>query len=113
MEVGFDIQVTDNYAAMDEVPVGGGELRLVTPKPTHDDAGASMAAIGFPLRHTDVHAKVAGMSAIYTVSQTFENPYDEPLDAVYLFPLGDEAAVTQYSITIGDRTIAGEIEKKE
>jgi Ca-activated chloride channel family protein len=111
--VGFDLQVTDNYAAMDEVPVSGGELRLVTPKPSHDDAGASMAAIGFPLRHTDVHAKVAGMSAIYTVSQTFENPYDEPLDAVYLFPLGDEAAVTQYAITIGDRTIAGEIEKKE
>lgn len=109
MQVGFDLEVTDNYAAMDEVPVSGGELRLVTPKPTPD----AQTAIAFPLRHTDVHAKVAGMSAIYTVSQTFENPYDQALDAVYLFPLGDEAAVTRYSITIGDRTIVGEIENKE
>src|SRR5678810_66133 len=53
------------------------------------------------------------MSAMYTVAQTFENPYDEPIDAVYVFPLGDEAAITSYSIVIGDRTIAGEIKKKE
>lgn len=111
--VGFDIEVTDNYAAMDEVPVSGGELRLVAPHPMHDDSGAAVTAIGFPLRHTDIHAQVAGMSALYTVTQTFENPFDEPIDAVYVFPLGDEAAVTRYSITIGDRTIAGEIEKKE
>ena len=112
VQVSVDVQV-DSYAAMDEVPVAGGELRLVTPRPSHDDAGADVRAIAFPLRHTDVRAKVDGMAAIYTVTQTFENPYDEPLDAVYLFPLGAEAAITEYSITIGDRTIAGEIEKKE
>jgi Ca-activated chloride channel family protein len=110
--VQVNVQV-DAYAAMDEVPVSGGELRLVTPRPTHDDTGAEVSAIAFPLRHTDVHAKVDGMAAIYTVTQTFENPFDEPLDAIYLFPLGDEAAITSYAITIGDRTIAGEIEKKE
>lgn len=79
----------------------------------HDADGRSVTAIGFPLKHTDIHARVAGMSALYTVTQTFENPFDEPIDAVYVFPLGDEAAVTRYSITIGDRTIAGEIETKE
>jgi len=112
VNVQVDVQV-DAYAAMDEVPVSGGELRLVTPRPTHDDTGASRSAIAFPLRHTDVHAQVDGMAAIYTVTQTFENPFDEPIDAVYLFPLGDEAAITDYAITVGDRTIAGEIQKKE
>ena len=111
--VDVQIEVTDNYAAMEEVPVGGGELRLVAPRPMKDDSGASVTAIAFPLRHTDVRTKVSGMSAIYTVTQTFENPYDEPIDAVYVFPLGDEAAVTDYAIVIGERTIAGEIKRKQ
>jgi Ca-activated chloride channel family protein len=107
------IDITDNFAAMEEVPVGGGELRLVTPRQTTDDSGATVQAIAFPLRHTDVRTKVSGMSAIYTVTQTFENPYDEPIDAVYVFPLGDEAAVNDYAIVIGERTIKGDIKKKE
>ncbi|HEY0993673.1 MAG TPA: VIT domain-containing protein [Kofleriaceae bacterium] len=104
---------SDNFAAMEEVPVGGGELRLVEPRKTHDDAGAPVTAIAFPLKHTDVQTKVSGMSAMYTVTQTFENPYDEAIDAVYVFPLGDGAAVTSYAIVIGDRTIAGEIKKRD
>jgi Ca-activated chloride channel family protein len=110
---GVDVTANDNFAAMQEVPVGGGELRLAEPRKTKDDAGASVTAIAFPLRHTDVQTKVSGMSAMYTVTQTFENPYDEAIDAVYVFPLGDEAAVTSYAIVIGERTIAGEIKKKD
>ncbi|MEO8548907.1 MAG: VIT domain-containing protein, partial [Kofleriaceae bacterium] len=113
LAVDVDITVDGNFAAMDEVPVGGGELRLVAPRPATDPSGASVRAIAFPLRHTDVATKVAGMEAQYTVTQTFENPYDEPIDAVYVFPLGAEAAVTNYAIVIGERTIAGEIKKKE
>src|SRR5690242_18135020 len=78
-----DVEITDNFAAMEEVPVAGGELRLVAPRPTKADDGAALQAIAFPLRHTDVRTKISGMAAIYTVTQTFENPYDEPLDAVY------------------------------
>jgi Ca-activated chloride channel family protein len=110
---GVEATGTDNFAAMDEVPVAGGELRLVEPRRTQDASGASVTAIMFPLRHTDVQTKVSGMSAMYTVAQTFENPYDEPIDAVYVFPLGDEAAITSYAIVIGERTIAGEIKKKD
>ena len=114
LRVDFQVDVTaDNYAAMEEVPVAGGELRLVAPRETIDDHGARLAEIAFPLLHTDVAAKVSGMSAMYTVTQTFENPYDEPIDAVYVFPLGDEGAITSYAIVIGDRTVAGEIKKKE
>ncbi len=123
-DVQVSIEVTESYAAMDEIPVGGGELRFVAPRPMRGPAGAhdgaskrtlasgEMQAIAFPLRHTDVRTKVSGMSAIYTIEQTFENPYDEPIDAVYVFPLGDEAAVTEYAIVIGERTVAGVIKKK-
>jgi len=112
VELAVDVETGDNFAAMAEVPVGGGELRLIEPRRTHDSSGASVAAIMFPLRHTDVRTRVSGMSAIYTVIQTFDNPFDEPIDAVYVFPLGDGAAVTGYAISIGERTIAGEIKKK-
>src|SRR5262245_17039604 len=111
--VAVDVAFDGNFAAMEEVPVGGGELRLVEPRKTHDASGASVAQIAFPLRHTDVRTKVSGMSAMYTVTQTFENPYDEPIDAVYVFPLGDGAAVTDYAIVIGERTIAGEIKTRD
>lgn len=60
--------------------------------------------IGFPLRHTDVHARVVGTMVVTTVLQVFENPLTEPTDAVYVFPLGDHAAVSAYRIEIGARS---------
>lgn len=112
-QIGVAVTVSHSYAAMDEIPVAGGELRLVEPKQITRDDGAHVDTIAFPLRHTDIKARVVGMSALYTVEQTFENPYDEPIDAVYVFPLGDESAVTRYQIVIGDRTIDGEIKQRD
>lgn len=114
------------YAAMDEVPVVGGELRLIAPQVVdvaHFDAapGAPPAAdppaprqevMSFPLRHTAITAKVAGLVGVYEIEQQFENPFSSPLEAVYLFPLGDDGAVSGYEITIGDRVIKGEIKER-
>jgi len=47
------------------------------------------------------------------VTQTFENPFTKPLEAVYVFPLPDEAAVDNMEIKIGDRIIKGNIKKRE
>jgi Ca-activated chloride channel family protein len=113
MSADVSIGTSGGYAAMDEVPAQGGELRLVEPKWTTPADGPADEIIGFPLRHTDVHAHVAGMMATYTIEQTFENPFDEAIEAVYVFPLGDEAAVSGYRIKIGSRTITGEIQKRE
>ncbi|NES23011.1 MAG: after-VIT domain-containing protein [Symploca sp. SIO3E6] len=67
----------------------------------------------FPLKHTQVDAKVAGNVSQVEVTQTFSNPFEEPLEAVYVFPLPEEAAVSDMEITIGDRVIKGEIKKRE
>ncbi|WP_249068550.1 VIT domain-containing protein [Argonema antarcticum] len=67
----------------------------------------------FPLKHTEVKAKVSGNLSRVEVTQTFENPYTEPLEAVYVFPLPDEAAVDDMEIKIGDRIIKGNIKKRE
>ncbi len=67
----------------------------------------------FPLKHTEVQAKIAGNVSRVEVTQTFENPFTKPLEAVYVFPLPDEAAVDDMEITIGDRIISGDIKKRE
>ncbi|MFN6559042.1 MAG: VIT domain-containing protein [Nostoc sp. ChiSLP01] len=67
----------------------------------------------FPLKHTEVLAKVAGNLSRVEVIQSFENPFTQPLEAVYIFPLPDEAAVDDMEIKIGARTIKGNIKKRE
>ncbi|MCL1472855.1 Hsp70 family protein [Argonema antarcticum] len=67
----------------------------------------------FPLKHTEVQAKIAGNLSRVEVTQTFENPFTEPLEAVYIFPLPDEAAVDDMEIKIGSRIIKGNIKKRE
>ena len=65
------------------------------------------------LKHTDVDAKVSGNIAEVEVVQTFANPYDQPLEAIYKFPLPDDAAVDDMEIKVGNQTIRGLIKRKE
>jgi Ca-activated chloride channel family protein len=69
--------------------------------------------IAFPLKHTEVKAKIAGNISRVEVTQSFENPFTTTLEAVYIFPLPDEAAVDDMLIQIGDRTIQGSIKKRQ
>ena len=67
----------------------------------------------FPLKHTQVNARISGNISRVDVTQTFENPLTTALDVTYVFPLPDEAAVDTMVIRLGDRTIQGRIEKRE
>lgn len=67
----------------------------------------------FPLEHTSVSARVSGTIADVTVTQKFSNPLDQRIEAVYVFPLPDRAAVDDMSIRIGERLIKGEIHRRE
>ena len=40
-----------------------------------------------PLKHTDVRGAISGFVARVTVTQTFENPAEQNIEAVYVFPL--------------------------
>ncbi|MGD1704648.1 VIT domain-containing protein [Dapis sp. BLCC M229] len=74
---------------------------------------SSEEKLTFPLKHTEVKAKIAGNLSRVEVTQKFENPFTEPLEATYVFPLPDEAAVDEMEIKIGDRLIKGNIKKRE
>lgn len=83
---------------------------MITPVQPHHPAGGLYFRIGtqvltFPLKHTEVKAKIAGNVSRVQVAQTFENPFNKTLDAVYIFPLPEEAEVDEIEIKIGDRTI--------
>ncbi|MFS8116912.1 MAG: VIT domain-containing protein [Microcoleus sp.] len=67
----------------------------------------------FPLKRTEVKAKIAGNISRVEVVQKFENPFPESLEAVYVFPLPDEAAVDDMEIKIGDRIIKADIKRRD
>jgi Ca-activated chloride channel family protein len=66
-----------------------------------------------PLKHTDVKADITGFLSRVTVTQEFENPFKDTVEAVYTFPLPQDAAVDDMTMTIGDRTIRGLIKRRE
>jgi len=66
-----------------------------------------------PLKHTDVRADISGFIARVKVRQTFYNPYNEKIEAVYVFPLPHTAAVDEMTMVIGERRIIGMIRRRE
>jgi Ca-activated chloride channel family protein len=66
-----------------------------------------------PLKHTDVHAEISGFLSRVRVTQEFENPFKEKIEAVYTFPLPQNAAVDDMTMTIGERTVRGRILPRE
>ncbi len=101
---------------------------LVVPLPRRQEAAAAeMATPGSlhvvakpgeklrtcPLEHTDVEGWIAGDVAHVRVTQRFGNPYEEPIEAVYVFPLPENSAVNDMIMQIGKRTIRGVIKERE
>ncbi len=69
--------------------------------------------IGVPLRHTRVRASVRAFLATVDVEQRFHNPWAAKIEAVYVFPLPEDAAVRDFVLAIGDRQIRGVVREKE
>ncbi|MYA16134.1 MAG: VWA domain-containing protein [Gammaproteobacteria bacterium] len=69
--------------------------------------------VPLPLKHTAVDAAISGYIGTVNVKQEYENPYDTKIEAVYVFPLPEKAAVSEFLMIIGDRTIRGILREKE
>jgi Ca-activated chloride channel family protein len=65
-----------------------------------------------PLKALDVRARVTGQLAAVDVRQTFVNTCDEPLEATYIFPLPDRAAVTRFRLEVAGRVIEGVLKER-
>jgi Ca-activated chloride channel family protein len=66
-----------------------------------------------PLKHTNVKAEISGFISRVVVTQQFENPFKEKIEAVYTFPLPQNAAVDDMTMIVGERTIKGKILPRE
>jgi Ca-activated chloride channel homolog len=76
------------------------------------DSGGKPKAL-CPLKHTDVKAEISGFLSRVVVTQEFENPFKEKIEAVYTFPLPANAAVDDMTMTVGERTVRGKIMRRE
>src|ERR1043166_4051788 len=94
-----------SVSAQSETRVTQGALQVV------DSNGKAKSVC--PLKHTDVKAQISGFLSRVTVTQEFENPFKEKIEAVYTFPLPHNAAVDDMTMLVGDRTVRGKILRRE
>ncbi len=83
--------------------------------PLDDEAGLGALRTrrgNLPLEAVDVHARLAGLHASVELRQAFTNPYAEPLEATYVFPLPDRAAVTGFRMELGERVVDGVLQER-
>ena len=60
-----------------------------------------------------VTGTIDGYIASVGVKQQFQNPFDSKIEAVYVFPLPQKAAVNEFVMTVGDRRIRGIIRERQ
>jgi Ca-activated chloride channel family protein len=65
-----------------------------------------------PLDRLDVQAAISGLVARTTVTAEYVNAHDTALEATYIFPLPDRAAVTGMTMTADGRTVEAELRER-
>ena len=92
----------------------------ITPLPAAEcpplpDAGLGALATpngNLPLEGLDVTARITGLTAGVEIVQSFRNPFDVRLEATYVFPLPDRAAVTAFRMEADGHVIDGVLKER-
>ena len=88
-------------------------VQMLPAQPSQNGVGALKTSLGnLPLTRMEVEADIVGIFASTTIRQTFKNPTDQALEAVYIFPLPDRAGVTAFQMTINGRVIDGVLKER-
>ena len=87
---------SDTPGSPPDADAPGGELVFV---------GDGAARLSCPLRRTDVKAEINGHIARVEVQQTFENVSERAIEAIYYFPLPNQAAVDDMEIQVGTLSV--------
>lgn len=89
-------------------------------KPDFDEnqAGSIVAVVdekhqSLPLLRSQYDVDIDGDTATVTLVQTFLNPTEEALNATYLFPLNQKAAVFGMEMRVGNQLLKAKIKRKE
>ncbi|WP_119728185.1 VIT domain-containing protein [Thermomonospora amylolytica] len=90
-------------------------LPLPDVAPSVPDAGLGALATergNLPLDSVDIRADISGLVAGVEIAQGFRNPFDVPVEATYIFPLPDRAAVTRMRMEAADRVVEGTLKER-
>jgi Ca-activated chloride channel family protein len=73
----------------------------------------SRAQTPVPLTGVSVEADISNLCARVSVAQRFLNQEDKPIEAVYVFPLDEGAAVCGFEAVIDGTLVVGEVKERE
>ena len=82
------------------------------PVPEAGIGALSTSEGNLPLDTVDVSASITGLAARVEVAQGFRNPFEVPLEATYVFPLPDRAAVTGLRMEAADRVVTAQLKER-
>jgi Ca-activated chloride channel family protein len=74
---------------------------------------SAAGAIPLPMTDVDVELRVSGVVIEGRMTQRFVNPTTETIEALYVFPLAEDAAVFGMELRVGDRRIVAEVRERE
>ena len=97
---------------MSVAPMGPGELDRLDTLP---DAGLGALRTergNLPLDRLDVRASITGLVGRTVVTTEFVNVHETALEATYVFPLPDRAAVTGMTMTADGRTVEADLRER-
>ena len=66
-----------------------------------------------PIKSIKIDTKIASQVATTHVEQVFRNDTDATLEGTYLFPIPEQASITEFAIWDGDRRLVGEVRSRE
>ncbi len=76
-------------------------------------SGEASQYVEAPRLASDFNIDVSGPTARARLSQVFENPTNNWVEGLYVFPLPDDSAVYSLKMIIGDRVIVADIKEKK
>jgi Ca-activated chloride channel family protein len=74
--------------------------------------GALVGPEPFPLKDVRVRSRIAAGAATTVVEQRFANPFKQPLEATYIFPLPAQAAVVAMSLRAGELVVEADLRER-
>ena len=75
--------------------------------------GALRTSVGnLPLKQLHYRTRIVGLAIQTTIAQTYYNPFDECIEATYIFPVEGEQAVTDCEMWIGTRVVRAALKER-
>jgi len=86
-----------------EPPIPHGVVvRPVIPKPE-----------ALPVKYHHVNVEIVNQVATTHIDQVFLNPYDRDLEGTYIFPLPEEAAISDFALYVDGQRVSGDVLEKD